>query len=44
MAAVTTRRALAQVGKTVRDVQVAGAAAVVAKKTSPKNKSKNNKR
>ena len=43
-AAVTTSRALARVGKTVRDVQVAGAAAVVAKKTAPKNKSKNNKR
>jgi hypothetical protein len=44
MAGVTTGRALAQVGKTVRDVQVAGAAAVVAKKTAPKNKSKTNKR
>lgn len=44
MATVTTSRALARVGKTVRDVQVAGVAAVVAKKTAPKNKSKNNKR
>lgn len=44
MAGVTTGRALAKVGKTVRDVQVAGAAAVVAKKTAPKNKSKNNSR
>jgi hypothetical protein len=44
MATVTTGRALAQAGKVVRDVQVAGAAAVVAKKTAPKNKSKNNSR
>lgn len=44
MAAVTTSRGLAKVGQTVRNVEVAGAAAVVAKKTAPKNKSKNNKR
>ena len=44
LAAVSTGRSLAQVSKTVRDVQVAGAAAVVAKKTAPKNKSKTNKR
>ena len=44
MATVTTSRALANVGKTVRNVQVAGAAAVVAKKTAPQNKNKNNKR
>jgi hypothetical protein len=44
MATVTTSRSLANVGKTVRNVQVAGAAAVVAKKTAPQNKNKNNKR
>ena len=44
MAAVTTSRALAKVGQTVRNVEAAGVAAVVAKKTAPKNKSKTNKR
>lgn len=44
MATVTTGRALAKVGQTVRNVEVAGAAAVVAKKTAPKNNSKTNKR
>ena len=33
-----------KIGQTVRNVEVAGAAAVVAKKTAPKNKSKNNSR
>ena len=44
MAGVKVGRDIGKVVKVVRDVQVAGAAAVVAKKTAPKNKSKTNKR